>query len=158
MPNLDEIDPNFVADLDGSRQAEFAMLDYFARQGKMVVRPPQFLRPTPEERVDYADTGDLFVGNRWEVKHRTFDFQTLEDFPYPDVFIDPVSTFEQKRPRPEFYAICNKTITRAVIINVKKSFEHWIKRNDTSHGRSRIILCCPKQHFWQIVELKESKP
>lgn len=151
--NLDETDPLFVFDLERSKEAELVMLNYFARKGRMVVRPPQFLRPTAEERVAYADTGDLYVAQRWEIKHRMIEFNTMENFPYSDVFVDPIPTFEQKRPRPTFYAFCNKSLTHAIIVNVDKSYEHWTEREDTSHNRKRTILCCPREHFAQIVKL-----
>ena len=153
MTNLDETDPLFVFDLERSKEAELVMLNYFARKGRMVVRPPQFLRPTAEERVAYADTGDLYVAQRWEIKHRMIEFNTMENFPYSDVFVDPVPTFEQKRPRPTFYAFLNKSLTHAIIVNVDKSYEHWTEREDNSHNRKRTILCCPREQFAQIVKL-----
>jgi hypothetical protein len=146
MP-LDDTDPTFVADLLGSRPSVRAVAHWICDAfGNPVVIQPTIVRPSASERFEYADNGDLWIQQRIEVKHRpTIDFKSREEFPYPTVIVDVTHAYDRARPKPYVYVICNQSLTGALVVMCRDTFDEWRKttKYDTHANREREYYECP---------------
>lgn len=141
--NLDVVDPTFLADLRASAGAVEAASRWLVGNGFPVMMRPTFERPDAEQRADYADGGDLAVLRTVEVKHRNLLFVNRDTYPFPTVLLDPVGTFDRKRPRPWLYLIVNKQINGALLVYVQSTFGQWQQETIVARGRTRAQYLCP---------------
>jgi hypothetical protein len=168
MSDLDKIDPNFKEDLKRSRQAVYVAAHWLNNRGHAVVIPANKVRPTAEERVDYADFGDLHIAlgrdtvksvdalnglETVEVKQRfnnpkypkaNMGFRSREEFPYPTVMVGVVDHYNKLDPEPLFTIIFNQSLTGCLTIQ-RASKEEWTKvtRWVESNGRKKECYECP---------------
>lgn len=148
MTNLDAIDPTFESDLRGSDPSVLLIARWLReKHGKTVVIPPLLVRPSVEQRGDYADGADLAVLMRVQVKRRpTLHFTCRADYPYQDgIIVDVAYLWDRMLDKPLFYAILNKDSTHAAIVKQDTS-KHWTKRTLPSRGRDREHYICPLEH------------
>lgn len=150
MSNLDDIDPTFVDDLESSQEAVRLVGQYLAALGRMIIIPPTFTRPDPSQSGAYADAGDLWVGQLWEVKHRQLDFTGRADYPHPDTIVDVVQAHEKKRPTPAYYMIVNRAMTRGLVIDVRATKAKWVPRQTFCRGRTRELYYCPLELLHEV--------
>jgi len=96
-------------------------------EGLEVVEPERTFRESFEDRKRYRDEVDLVVsGVRIEVKSRRHHWMTLDDFPYPSIFVDTVKKWDGHKVRP-FATINVSQKTGAVIVVPGKSHSKWTK-------------------------------
>jgi hypothetical protein len=146
--NLDEIDPTFVQDLAASEKSVWLVARWMRSEyGLAVTVRPTFVRGDPSVASDYSDSGDLEISQRVEVKHRPgLQFCSLDEFPYSTVIVDVAHAWDNARPKPIAYVICNADITGAIIVDAKRTSSQWIRvtKPDTKRGRERTFYECPK--------------
>lgn len=144
--NLDEIDPNFVADLRKSDEATEVVARWIRwTMGYAVTVNPIFIRDDPGRADDFADGGDMLISRVVEVKRREIDFNSASSFPFEDVIVDKVSTFDAKPSSPWKYFIVNRAMTGAFVVDVNKTLLFWKKRDVWSEKRGRTCAYyhCP---------------
>lgn len=143
MGDLDKIDPTFKDDLENSKVAVDAVARWLCNAGYPVVTQPTFVRPDTDSRHEFADGGDLGVIQRVEVKHRpTISFTSKEDFPYDTVIVDVKHSWDNARPKPFAYVICNAELTHCLFISSRTS-DKWTIVTRESRGRPREHYECP---------------
>lgn len=64
-------------------------------------------------------------GKILEVKGRNVQFTSVEDFPYPTIFVEGVSGFNQKDEQPAFYINVSHRTGAIIALDVKETFERW---------------------------------
>lgn len=139
-------DAKFVSSLQSAFQAECAVAVAIARRGAVEITLPTYrVRPAYEQRSAYRDDGDLRM--RWpnspreyrvEVKWRTVNFLTPQDYPYDTAFVDEVVNLDAKNPRPDYYFLCNKALTACLVVNLARAQLDTIDRHDSRYGGQLI--------------------
>ena len=146
LSNLDETDPTFVHDLKLSKDAVWALQKWLVSEGYTVMVKPILVRPTVEERGDYADSGDLEIVQTIECKHRlNVDFTCREDYPYKTVFVDEAQRYDRKQPKPYAYMLLNKSMTHVALIRCTSAGK-WEKVKKFDKGKERIFYHCPLKY------------
>jgi hypothetical protein len=80
-------------------------------------------------RKEYVNTKDILVlpSAVLEVKSRNLRFTSPKDFPFDTVFIDTVSGYEQKKPKPRLYISVSRK-TGCIIATSGVNSGKWSKR------------------------------
>lgn len=124
---------SFNAHLRDSREAVNFYAKYLTRLGCQIEIPEERLTPTYEQRLEYADSGDLFtqIGDkriRLEVKQRrNIEFSGRADYPYQSIMVCAAHSFEYADPKPYVYVILNRSLTAAAYILGDTSPEWWVE-------------------------------
>ena len=97
---------------------------------------------------------DLLIGAdkvSCECKSRDFSFSSVDDFPYPDIFIDTVSGYEKKEIKPS-YTFCISQKSQAVIYTESspENVSKWQKKfiYDRKRGIKELNYSAPK-NLWK---------
>lgn len=106
--------------------------DWYRSQGYEVKVPPISIRPHRGAWRKHSDKGDMFVAMEiWmpvEVKGRSFDFTSRDDFPFRDgAFVCHCRAFDEAHPKPLAIVHTNKARTHVAIIF---SYTHTQWRKD----------------------------
>lgn len=165
--DLGKSDEQFIKDLDKSRRSVFRVARYLLDVGFEVHIKPTIIRPDASQRHEYADKGDLSyvsiakngktVIKRVEVKHRwNMDFTSVDDFPFPTVFVDTKYDGEGDRPAPDVVVCVNRLLTAALMLRVEDTRPHWTLATvfDSTYGRESVVYECPKQ-FCKALDLTQ---
>lgn len=125
----------FQERLEKSHRAVWRVAYWFWRKGREVSIPKKFL--------DGPDQGDLFVnGDRVEVKHKDVAFTDAADFPFNDVLLGEVNSFDRADPKPVSYILVNRDLTHCLIVLCKDS-QTWTTRT----VRDRKRYDCVQQYY-----------
>lgn len=110
---------------------------------------PLSLRPTFADRAAYADDGDVFIDLlvtlRVESKRRRENFTSPEDFKFPTIIVDNVSSYDAKSIKPWCYFVQNEYRTACLEINVKQTRDQWKinTRPNRKSGHITEVYECP---------------
>jgi hypothetical protein len=127
---------------------------WLLKNGFEVDVPELRISPSWQERLKYADDGDLFFWKkeddkkRMEVKHwPNIGFTSVEDVRYPNVIVNAVNSWDQADPKPDFHFILDSSKTHVLSIN-SNTQDHWFKTTkfDRRKGGNRAFYFCPKQY------------
>jgi hypothetical protein len=122
--------------LEGYRWQQY-VADYFGANGFEAVLPELAFRNNISEIKTFANRPDLLLSGRYfEVKSRRLPFTCPQDFPYRNILVDTVSSWEVKDPKPRGY-ICVSTITGKIICLSDKTYSKWTTREQ--YDRVRCI-------------------
>jgi hypothetical protein len=146
--DYDKQDPNFIEDLRASQQSVELVASWIRKRGTPVIIRPSFERPDVSQKNDYADSGDLEILQRIEVKQRkSLTFTSKDDFKYQSIIVDPCHAYDRARPKPYAYVILNREMTCGFII-LNDTFRHWTRLTkwDRFKSRNREFYECPIQH------------
>ena len=147
--NLDDIDPTFTEDLALSQEAVWLAARILNKLGIPAVPTPLRVRPTPEERNQYADSGDITIVQNVETKQRfSVSFTCAEDYrgkngtKYDTVMVDVAHHFDQAHPKPWGYMIFNEDMSAWAWVP-GSTHRKWIKKTLPMRGRQRTCYFCP---------------
>ena len=141
----DRDDPTFVQDLLRSDVHVDLIARWLFGSGYDPVVPPLRVRDAPENMRQYADAGDIFVGNhRIECKQRGLRFTGLSDFPYPTIIVDAAHCWDNADTKPFCYMLTDKKIESCVVVRAS-TYPFWCKTNkyDAAKHRHRAFYECP---------------
>ena len=114
--------------------------------GYPVSVPPTFVAPSHEEWEEYADDGDLYVGQRVEVKKLGVEFTGRADWPFGSKFIVCAKhSFDRAKPKPYRYYYLNKSETHAAIV-MGSSHKSWYcetKKDSRYEDMVQDCYMCP---------------
>lgn len=107
----------FLAHLDQSQTAVMAAAEWLRSMGFPVRINPTFKRPTRAEWQDYADNGDLEIGQRIEVKHRPkILFTGPDDWPHRNFIVCAKHAWDRARPKPHAFICLSGDFSHAGIV------------------------------------------
>ena len=141
-------DSEFVAALDKSKSAVQHVGQWMSDQGWSVVSNFSALRPDFESRHDYADSGDLEVRQRVEVKWINRFFTCAEDFPFPAIIVDEKFKIDRIPIKHLYgYAVVNREWSHVCLISAKTR-ANWktATRYDSKDRQERTFYECPVEH------------
>lgn len=141
---VEEHDPHFLADLRESQRAVWRVAQWLHARGLHVTVRALRERPTVEDVKYYADSGDIEIVQRIEVKHRHLTFTCAEDYPYPTVTVDVAHAWDRACPKPQWYVILNEGLTHAAVVS-GRSADQWVRvsKEDRAKQRVRTFYECP---------------
>lgn len=100
------------------------VLDYTDADAKLWAEARQ---KSEMARVEYVNTKDLLVcGKVIEVKSRRLKFTCPSDYPFSMIFVDTVSGYDQKDPKPVMY-VCVSQETGKMICTLTRNSHLWSK-------------------------------
>lgn len=107
----------------------------------------QAVRPSAETRFEYSDSGDIEITKKIEVKQRSFDFTSADDYPYETIFISEVYRMKKLLPQLEAVVILSNDGSHAACVSAATRGS-WVidKKWDVKQGRECDIVACPKQY------------
>jgi hypothetical protein len=123
----------FQERLRASEKARWLFANWLACLGYTVNLAPLSEAPSADRWKEFADTGDLFVAMRVEVKHRNYEFMRREDWPYPDFIVCGRNAFDRANPKPYVIAHLNKARTHAAFVRGSDSHLWKSGRNPDRH-------------------------
>jgi hypothetical protein len=141
--DYDRDDPTFLADLAVSREAVEHVAHWLSVRGHPVFLQPILARPDPAHMAEYGGQWDLGVVWRVEVKRRALRFTGRDDFPFDTVIVDSCHTFDAAPTKPAFVFVLNHDMTACLVVDVRRTKEHWVRVVRQSRGRDRAAYECP---------------
>ena len=136
----------FLKHLDASHDAVWCAARWLQNKGHHVVVTPTSKSKTHGEWKQHADSGDLYLQQRIEVKKRGIDFTGAGDWPHGDKFIVcSRHSYDLARPKPYAWIILNKAKTHAAIVKAE-SRTRWVveKRTDSRYQNyTQEFYFCP---------------
>jgi hypothetical protein len=80
------------------------------------------------------------------VKSRSFHFTSVEDYPYPTVFVDTVEGWQAKEAKAVAVAVVSQKSGGIVVVPVSTEGSWSVKRiYDSKRGFEVSVLECPKE-------------
>jgi len=162
-------DELFFSELLKGREAELTVAAKLLGYGMGVYVPPfqvHTKRTKAEAEADrlwYADSHDLWIGHplakRWtpiEVKSSSRDFTCIEDFPFSSPYVDTVSGWEAKKPKPLAIVVLSQTRGGCIVIPAS-SLHKWLKIRGVDHVRhiEDTWYACPKEECKTLKDLAD---
>ncbi len=139
-------DEEFLKDYETSVDVVGQVVEWLKTKGYNCREIPSDIRPDSSVRMEYMDDGDIEVIQRCEVKYRQIDFDSVEAFPFPTVFIDEEYKLLRHHPATLYgYVIVNKSRTGMLLIP-RSTRKLWIRdtRWDKTQKRDCTTMCAPK--------------
>ena len=120
-------DDQFIQDFNASHYYVNKVANWFQSRGIRARLFSHRLRPDVSKRELYRDDGDIEVTLRVGVKHRTnINFTTIEDYPFPTIFVDSVSSMDSNKSDLYGMTICSQD-GKYMIIIPKSTMPQWKK-------------------------------
>lgn len=150
-------DEDFFKGLCSSIGPVHHVASWLIKQGYMVRIRPTIVRPDFKDRFEYDDGGDLDITMTINVKARTFDFTSAEDFPYKTIMLDEARNIKANGLQTLFYISLNKAWTHCSVVR-QDTKAHWVKREvDASNTKDkRTNWECPVGHA-EFYDMREDK-
>ncbi len=133
----------FTTDFFNSFGSVFIVGAYLQRLGFKIVVPVPEIRPDEAERMKYMDEGDLLVTMPVQVKERSIQFSSAEDYPFQTIFID--ETYKIKKDT-FMYVIVSSDHLYAALID-RSTRKHWVTESifDSKQDRQCDNAACPTE-------------
>jgi hypothetical protein len=148
-------DSAFKARWKAGEQITALIAKKLREDGIDVTEPEKSFRKNYSDRRKYRDEVDLYAnGMRVEVKSRTINWTTLEDFPYPDIMVDTTKKWDSHKEKPvATINVCKST--GAIIIVPGKSESKWVKRcrTDKDSGFESEFYFAPSEVWVEYEKL-----
>lgn len=153
-----EEDQRFKSAVKRSRKEVLKVESYFLKLGCSTRLPDVKIRDKFDDRAGFGDDADLFVlgilGDSIgvEVKGRTLNFTSCNDFPYQTIFVDRVVKADMSTVK--CYISLNSAGTHMAVV-MADTKNKWVKstRYDNVKGHNLTVYECPK-HLIKFIKLK----
>lgn len=146
-------DPHFKRDLAKSVLHVQRIAQLLNERGVRTTVPETKVRPSEEQMRQYTDNGDLWAhpadGNpplKIECKQRRLNFDSIADYPYPDIMVTVCHTHDRANPKPAYYVITDEDLKCVLVIPVKSTITTWHRSNkvyDRFKNRERNFYHAP---------------
>ena len=141
----------FLDRLRSSSGAVFVVGHWLHALGEYVEMPPIRYAPDAASAPDYIDCGDLFAtknGRRRLIeikKRREIKFNSVVDYPYPDIMVSNVAAVDRRVGEVAAYVIVSADLAAAAIIPATTR-PHWfvLERKMKNTGNVERVYTCPK--------------
>lgn len=139
-------DAHFLSALSESSKYVSVVASWLQSKNCDVVIKPVSIRPSFESRNEFADSGDIEIRQRIEVKRRSVEFTCEDDYPYSTVIVDEKFKIDRiPRGRLWGYVIVNKQLSHVCCVMPDTKKEWMVERMfDKSDGQERLFYVCPK--------------
>ena len=114
----------FNEHLDGSQEAVCKVAQWLTLSGQTVIIPPISRVPNHESWKEGADTGDLLILRRVEVKQLSTVFTCLSDWPHKRFIVCAKHAWDRAAQKPEAFIILNAAMTHAAVVK-KETQPYW---------------------------------
>ena len=115
----------FKQRLADSEQAVEFVHDHLIKAGYDAAINPHTVAPTPEERLQHSDNGDISVNMKVEVRHMHLSWTCQEDYPYQACIVDNVQTYKRKPVPPYMYIYVSMDMTHYYAVYPACTRKQW---------------------------------
>lgn len=136
----------FLKHLDDSAPAVWMAAQKLSSWGFSVSIPPTSVASTADQWHKHADSGDLFINHRVEVKSLSAEFSCKEDWPFGKNFIVCAKhSFDNAIIKPYLYIYISRSKTHAAYVPGDTSSQWTVgTRTDSRYnGVSQEFYFCP---------------
>ena len=111
----------FIKHLDESKPSIGVAKKHLESQGFEVREKETKKTPSYEERMKYLDDGDLeyYKDGEWrrvEVKHSSRNFTSAENWPFRNMFVCAIHSWDKVDPKPDVFLILSKDMNNVAEI------------------------------------------
>lgn len=140
-------DIQFIEALKQSNSCVSVIAAWMTKHNCDVMIRPTVIRPSFESRNEFADSGDIEIRQRVEVKQRSINFTSADDYPYQTVIVDERFKFDRIAPGKLWgYLIVNESGTHVCCIKPESRSEWTVEsKYDKKDGQKRDFYVCPKR-------------
>jgi hypothetical protein len=134
----------FHKHLEASEQAVWRAAQWLQSNGRQVLVMPITKTPTHAQWKQHADSGDLYIQQRIEVKRRGVHFTGPHDWPHGDIFfVCAKHSWDRAKPKPHAYMIFNSDMTHVAIV-LGESHAKWtvVNKEDSRYKNYRQDFYC----------------
>jgi hypothetical protein len=123
LSNDPAADKIFRGNLEAGYKVQLEVATLLRALGHRVEVPPLRVREDISEIRGYVNTYDLKIGSNRiaEVKSRRLRFTSPDDYPFRTIFVDTVSGWSQKAPKPDYYIVVSRETGRSIYTQGKLS-------------------------------------
>ncbi len=135
----------FIRDINESAKYVDACVAWLTGRGLKAKAMPLVVRPDVSVKNDFLDNGDIEITKRIEVKHRSINFTSADDYPYDTVIVDELYKVDRSDSGDlDKYMIVNNKCTHICIVDscTKNS---WTTEThyDAAQKRTCTFYVCP---------------
>lgn len=132
-------------------------MDRQRRDGRCAAHGRKLIYSGHDKRRDHTDSPDALVMMSVEVKERTLEFTSPEDFPYDDVIVDDLRGMGRETLRHFAYVYVSKPTGKWVWLTTLDRDESWRedKKFDRARGHDVPVLMAPKSHLRPADQLEQ---
>lgn len=147
-------DELFKKELEKGHFWQTCVATFLKEEGLEVEAPGLEIRDQIQDAFKFINTKDLIAaGEIIEVKSRNLSFTSGHDYPYKTIFIDTVSGWEAKKPKPFAYVMVSQ-ITGCMIWTPGNSKKGWtVTRNRDRVRRIEVINYESPSKEWLNINL-----
>lgn len=138
---------HFKSELAQSHETVYSVAHWLTGKGYSVTLPPRSVADKAGDWKDHADSGDLQLHLRLEVKRRQIDFTCAADFPYDDIMVVEKKAYDRANPKPFTYYLMNRAGTHAAVVRTATA-DRWKLRRVKDRRRTNYeqdVYHCPKE-------------
>jgi len=138
----------FQEHLLASHEATIIVTRWLTAKGFDVTLRGLHVAPEAKDWRDYADSGDLEIISRAEVKHLSAEFTCVDDWPFHDFMVCAKHSWDNAKQKPYRYFYLNKDCTHMASLDPGKTRKHWsvTTRRDTRYDdlSQEFYVCAPQ--------------
>ncbi len=145
----------FLERVDESQLAVYIAGRWLQRLGHHIIMPPYSHAESHADWREHADNGDLHVASRWEVKHHSYPWKSLETWTHDDFIVCSRHTYDQAKVKPRGYIYLNRDMTHAAVV-FADTVGKWETRDnwDPNLGKKTECYVCKPGDVKHWCEIK----
>lgn len=117
MNTKDRDHERFVKHLQESKAGVWQIANWLNDKGFDVTVTASGVSKGYEDRMDFVDSGDLYINQRVEVKSLSAEFTCKEDWPFgKELIVCAKHSYDNAIPKPYMYVLLSKAKTHAILI------------------------------------------
>jgi hypothetical protein len=136
----------FLSHLDKSHDGVWLVANYLSRKGYNITINTTTKAKSAKDWRKHADSGDLYITQRIEVKSLSTTFTCRNDWPYNETMIVCAKhSYDEAIPKPYAYVLLNKEKTHMAII-MADTHKYWKAEERTDkryENYSQLFYFCP---------------
>ena len=117
MNTKDRDHARFVKHLNESKEGVWLVANWLNTKGFDVTVTANGVSKGYEDRMDFVDSGDLYINQRVEVKSLSAEFTSKDDWPFgKELIVCAKHSYDNAIPKPYMYVLLSKDKTHAIFI------------------------------------------
>lgn len=119
----------FVKHLDDSKPGVWLVANWLNVKGFDVTVTASGVSKGYEDRMDFVDSGDLYINQRIEVKSLSAVFTGKHDWPFgKELIVCAKHSYDNAIPKPYMYVLLNAAKTHAILIMGRDNKKWSVKK------------------------------
>lgn len=119
----------FVKHLNESKEGVWLVANWLNTKGFDVTVTANGVSKGYEDRMDFVDSGDLYINQRVEVKSLSAEFTSKDNWPFgKELIVCAKHSYDNAIPKPYMYVLLSKDKTHAIFIMGRDHSKWTVKK------------------------------